>query len=61
MNQEIDYIYYIATSTDLTTGNITVVQAQYFCPFLDFALVAITFFFTVKFVKFMRKILYPKL
>ena len=59
-NQQIDYIYYVGTSTDLTTGYITEVQAQYFVPFLDYFLVFTVLSFTILVVWFAKVILYSK-
>lgn len=56
----IDYIIYTATSTDLTTGDITVIQAQYFVPFFDFLMLAIVFFFTISFLSFFKDLIFPK-
>jgi hypothetical protein len=59
-NQLIDTIYYSATSTDLTTGDITVIQAQFYAPFLDYFLVFTVLSFTIFFVWFGKVMLYPK-
>jgi len=56
----IDYIIYIATSTNQTSGDITVVEAQYFVPFFDFLMLAIVFFFTIAFLTFFKDLMFPR-
>lgn len=56
----IDLIYYTATSTDLTTGSSTVINAQYYAPFLDFLLVFLVFSFTILSVWFTNWLMYPR-
>jgi hypothetical protein len=56
----IDYIYYVATSTDQTTGYITTVQAQYFVPFLDYLLVFTVVSFAVLITWFTFYLLYRR-
>jgi Na+/phosphate symporter len=55
----IDIIYYSATSTDIL-GDETVIQAQYFVPFFDFLLVFLVFSFTVLIIWFTHFLLYPR-
>ena len=55
----IDYIYYIATTTD-QVGSSTVITGQYFVPFLDFLLVFLVFSFSVLITWFTFYLLYPR-
>lgn len=55
----IDYIYYTATSTDTTTGYVTVINSQYYVPFLDFLLILFVLSFTIYAVGFAKSLMYP--
>ena len=55
----IDYVYYTATTTDVL-GGVTVTQAQYFIPFLDFFMIFLVLIFTIICVLLVDYFCYPK-
>ena len=55
----IDYIYYSGTSTDLTTGDITSIQSQYYVPFLDWLMIFFTLIFALALTLAAKQWMYP--
>ena len=55
----IDYIYYNATTTD-EIGTQTIIEGQYFVPFLDFLYILFVFSFTILIVWFVYYVGYKK-
>lgn len=64
MDQQIDYIYYTATTTilspDYAITGYQVTQSQYNIPFFDFLLVFLVLVFTVMAVKLTDYFCYPR-
>lgn len=56
----IDIISYIATSTDLQTGDQISIEANYYIPFLDYYLVYSVFTFTLLITAFIYFVLKRK-